>query len=215
MGVRDRKTQVVEAQGPAEAQATSLEASIEAAQAAQEALAEHNRLVATASELDGLLAEQRQQQAEADTNQRLAAARLDTRRQLEAVKSDVVAWRERFDALVKEAAALVEELPGLQNTIYGTGRRLAAVAEQAHYAHEPWQRPSGPEDTEKGIPMMLQDVGDFASEWDQCGGRDPDLACFPDVLPPGSLAYRLRQLIEQRARTVTYVPARGARAFQR
>lgn len=215
MAVRDRKIQVVdEAQGPAEAKAINLKASIEAARAAQAALAEHDALRARASELDGLLAEQRQQQAEASANDRLEAVRSETRQQLEAVKSDVVAWRERFDALTKEAAALVEELPKLQHTIYGAGRRLAAVAAQAHEVREPWQRPDRPEDTEKGIPMMLQDVGDFSTEWDRAGGRDPALACFPEALAPGGLAYKLAHLIQQGGRVVVYAPNRGARAFR-
>ena len=211
MGIQERKqATVVEAQGPVD-----LEQQIEAAQAAQDALAEHNRLVETASELDTLLQQQRQQQAETDANQRLETVRSETRQQLEAVKGDVTAWHARFDALTKDAAALVEELPKLQHTIYGAGQRLQAVAAQAHEVREPWQRPERPEDTEKGIPMALQDPGDFTGEWDRAGGRDPALACFPEALAPGGLAYRLRQLIERRARTVAYNPGRGARAFQR
>jgi len=210
MAVRDRKTQatVVEASGPVD-----LERQIEAAQAAQVALAEHNRLVATASELDTLLQQQRQRQMETGANQQLEAVRSETRQQLEAVKSDVVAWRARFDALTEEAAALVKELPDLQRTIYSAGQRLQAVATQAHYAHTPWQRPTGP--VEEGIPMMLQDVGDFSTEWDAAGGRDPDLACFPAALAPGGLAYKLAHLIQQGGRVVVYAPNRGARAFQR
>ena len=212
MGIQDRKAQatVVEASGPVD-----LEKQIEAAQAAQEALAEHNRLVATASELDGLLTEQRQQQAEADANQRLEAVRSETRQRLEAVKGNTTAWRARFEKLVEEAAALVKELPDLQHTIRGAGRQLQAVAAQAHEVREPWQRPSGPQDTEKGVPLALQDVGDFSTEWDRAGGRDPALACFPEVLPPSSLAYRLAQLIQQGGRVVVYAPNRGARAFAR
>jgi len=209
MGIQARKqATVVEASGPVD-----LEQQIEAAQAAQEALAEHNRLVATASELDTLLQQQGQRQAETDANDRLEAVRSETRQRLEAVKSDVLAWRERFDALVKEAAALVEELPAIQHTIYGAGQRLQAVATQAHEVREPWQPPTGP--VEEGVPVLLQDVGDFSTEWDRAGGRDPALACFPDVLPPGGLAYKLARLVQQGGRVVVYAPNRGARAFQR
>jgi len=209
MGIQARKqATVVEASGP-----VGLEQQIEAAQAAQAALAEHDALRAKADELDTLLEQQHQRQAETDANDRLEAVRVDTRRQLEAVKGDVTAWRARFDALVKEAAALVEELPAIQHTIYGAGRRLAAVAVEAHNVREPWQPPTGP--VEEGVPVLLQDVGDFSTEWDRAGGRDPALACFPDVLPPGGLAYKLARLVQQGGRVVVYAPNRGARAFQR
>ena len=179
-----------------------LQERIETARDASSKVAEQDRVREQARELPRLLAERERQAQRRAAAARLAAAREAAREALADITPHVHGWNEKFLAVVADCEQLVAELPGLQQRIYSAAAGLRAAAAAAH-------RPE-PVATGNPLPAGMQDDG-FSAAWQEAGGNDPALACFP--ADAEGLAALLKRELSRHARVALYDPLHGASAF--
>ncbi len=127
-------------------------------------------------------------------------------------------WREGFIDLVNALKAMLPEATHIQREIRTAMVSMMEASDAEHYTRFPFD----PNEQEPGAnmrnepPQEWSAAGDFAAVWKAVGGENIALALLPaEAFRPGTLSYKLAQLIQAELRTTLYFPTNGARLYRR